>query len=170
MKVQTVRSIQLLCVLLFFVSCKNSPSDFSSKAKGSSAKMNDAHWLIGSWQAVTTKGITYEKWHKASDTLFMGESFFIKEGDTVLNESIKIVARDNDVAFISTVPDQNEGLPVTFKLTYIDPHKMVFENQTHDFPQMITYQEVTQDSLIAEISGTIKGDHRSKRFPMKRLP
>ena len=59
-------------------------------------------------------------------------------------------------------------MPVTFKLISSDSNKLIFENPTHDFPQLITYRIVPPDSLIAEISGLINGEHHAQEFPMRR--
>jgi hypothetical protein len=50
----------------------------------------------------------------------------------------------------------------------MDSVKMVFENEQHDFPQQISYQKLSRDSLVAEISGVIKGEFRAQQFPMRK--
>ncbi len=52
-----------------------------------------------------------------------------------------------------TVPDQNQGLPVYFKLKSVGKGHLLFLNSHHDFPQRIYYRLLSPDSLVAEISG-----------------
>lgn len=164
-------NIRLFVILSLMAGCKNSSSDNSIKAKhGDVKKLKEAAWIIGSWQMATSTGSLYENWREASDTLLVGKSFSVKNADTVLIESINIVEHGGEIDYIPTVRDQNEGLPIKFRLTYIDSNKLVFENMEHDFPQQIIYVAISRDSLIAEISGTINGEHRFRKFPMKRIP
>ena len=79
-----------------------------------------------------------------------------------------IEERNGEVYYVPTVKTQNAGKAVEFKMTYSTDKEWVFENPQHDFPQKITYTMITGDSLVAEISGTIEGQLRSEKFPMKK--
>lgn len=63
----------------------------------------------------------------------------------------------------------NIEVPVHFAAKAVSETKLVFENQQHDFPQIISYTRMGSDSLIAEISGIKKGEKEKRTFPMKRL-
>jgi hypothetical protein len=54
-------------------------------------------------------------------------------------------------------------------MTSSTSNQLVFENSIHDFPQIITYTQITKDSLLAVISGKINGIMNSQDFPMKRI-
>ena len=56
-----------------------------------------------------------------------------------------------------------------FKLTSLSPNQLVFENPTHDFPTKITYLKISQDSIVASISGLIDGKEKLEQFPMKKI-
>ena len=132
-------------------------------------KIETASWLIGTWSGPSTeKGTNYETWKKYNDTTFVGSSFSIQHDDTIPSESIRLVQQGEEVSYVPTVEGQNSDLPVAFKLIFMDSVKMIFENKTHDFPQNISYQKISQDSLVAEISGTIKGTYHAEQFPMRR--
>jgi hypothetical protein len=45
---------------------------------------------------------------------------------------------------------------------------LIFENAEHDYPQRISYYHVSNDSLIAEISGNKGGELKSEQFPMRK--
>jgi hypothetical protein len=132
------------------------------------SKITQAEWLIGSWSNESKNGFSYEVWKKYNDTIFVGRSYSIQGADTVSSEFIKLVQDGDELSYIPTVPDQNMGLPVAFRLIFLDSSKLVFENQEHDFPQTIAYQRISRDSMVAEISGLIKGEYRARQFPMTR--
>ena len=46
----------------------------------------------------------------------------------------------------------------------------MFENPGHDFPKKISYTKITNDSLVAEISGQQQGKPASEKFAMKKKP
>jgi hypothetical protein len=53
-------------------------------------------------------------------------------------------------------------------MTKRTPIEMVFENPKHDYPQKITYRQITKDSMVATISGIQQGKPSSDSYPMKR--
>lgn len=121
--------------------------------------------LIGRWENQTSDGVFSETWIKENDSLFLAESYFINEKDTLFSETIRLEAQANDLFLIVTVPNQNEEKPVAFKLTSSSSGYFVFENPEHDFPKKITYRLINQDSLFAEISGNGK----NQGFPFSRF-
>jgi len=128
-----------------------------------------AEWLIGTWENKTPKGSIYETWSKTNDNEFSGKSYIIKDKDTIVFESIRLVQEQNGLFYIPTVKSQNDALPVRFAAKTISETQLVFEYKQHDFPQIISYKKITSDSLVAEISGTKNGTERKQEFPMKRL-
>lgn len=93
----------------------------------------------------------------------------LRETDTVVFETIRLVEEDDHLAYIPTVGDQNDSLPVRFRSTAVAEGKLVFENKAHDFPQVISYLQINPDSLVAEISGTKNGTEQRRFFPMRRV-
>jgi hypothetical protein len=128
-----------------------------------------AEWLVGTWENKTKKGSIYETWVKGSDSELLGKSYMLNNKDTVVFETVKLVQEKNNLFYIPTVKDQNKSLPVRFTLIKSSDKLLVFENPKHDFPQKISYTKINIDSLIAEISGLVKGKARKQTFPMKRV-
>ena len=131
--------------------------------------LQDVAWLLGTWENKTAKGSTFENWTKTTNNLFSGKSYALKGSDTMVFEQMELVAKNNNLFYIPTVKNQNGGQPVSFALKSSTKQSMVFENKTHDFPQLITYTKINNDSLVAEISGTKNGKSRKIQFPMKRV-
>jgi hypothetical protein len=159
--------IKLLSLLLLALgACNSSPRGMNATKDHNN--LNSASWLIGVWVYQSPKGDIFESWKKLNDSLFVGHSYTMVGSDTITAEEIRLVEQNGDVNYIPSVPDQNMGLPVKFKLISMTDNELIFENPEHDFPQRILYQRLTDDSLVAEISGPMKGEHRSQRFPMHR--
>lgn len=140
-----------------------------SWAVHSDKPIQKAAWLAGTWENKTPRGSMYETWTKMNEDEMHGKSYILKEKDTVVFETIRLLQEKDDLFYIPAVKDQNNGQPVRFASKLISAEKLVFENPGHDFPQTISYTRINKDSLVAEISGTKNGQQRTIRFPMKRL-
>jgi len=156
--------IALICIL---TACSQKPTIENEPIKPK--KIAQANWLVGTWFSESGERSNYETWNIYNDSIYVGRSYSIHRGDTVSSESIKLVQQGEELNYIPTVQGQNNDMPVKFKLVSSDSNKLIFENPAHDFPQMITYWNVPPDSLIAEISGLINGEHQAQKFPMRRV-
>lgn len=107
----------------------------------------------GSWQLKDSN--TFEIWQN-HDTFLSGQVINIENEDTLLVENLKIFRDKNETYYQATVPSQNEGKPVRFKLTAHSSNSFQFENPEHDFPQKIVYTFLNKKELLAIISGGIK--------------
>lgn len=144
-------------------------ASFESCIAQQTNKIKQAEWLIGTWENKTAEGSVYESWVKQNDSVLVGKSYMLKGKDTVVFESVRLVQEQANLFYIPIVKDQNNGLPVRFALKTISNGKMVFENPTHDFPQLILYTKTGTDSLIAEISGIEKGKQHKETYRMQRI-
>lgn len=162
----TLQSLAAIALLLLIFSCSTRVSRTTVASR--TQPINRAAWLIGAWENKSARGILYESWVRRDDSTFAGKSYFLKEKDTVILETVYIGQRHADLFYIPTVKGQNNEQPVTFTLTSSSDTQLVFENAAHDFPQKITYTRISSDSLLAEISGIVKGQSKSQRFPMRR--
>jgi hypothetical protein len=131
-------------------------------------QITKADWLIGSWENKSEYGDLSESWQKENDSVYKGQSFFIKRKDTIHSEAIVLSEINGEVSYSPQVKGQNNDKPVDFKMTSATDKQLVFENPAHDFPQKITYTKITNDSLVAEISGKQQGKPMSEKYPMKR--
>lgn len=132
-------------------------------------KIQQAEWLVGTWQNATSKGNVYEKWKQINPKKLVGMSYTMNQKDTVIFENLELLEEDNKLFYIPTVKNQNKGLPVRFKSKEISDTELIFENLQHDFPQRISYKKISQDSLTAEISGIQNREKVKATFPMKKI-
>jgi hypothetical protein len=151
----------LILLLLAIFSCKNTADNEKDKIKS-------ANWLLGKWETKTVDGNLSESWKQLNDSTFQGESFFIKNKDTLHFETLRLQQKGEELFYNATVKGQNENKAVTFKMTIGTEKQLVFENPKHDYPQKITYNQIKKDSLIASISGVQLGKSSSEKFGMKK--
>jgi hypothetical protein len=134
-----------------------------------SIAMEQANWFLGSWQNKTSDGDFTEIWKQKNDSVYLGVSYVIVEKDTVFYELISLEQKNKKWNYSVSVKNQNNEQPVSFEMTSMTPNQLVFENPKHDFPSKITYTKITQDSIVAKISGILKGKEQTEYFPMKRF-
>jgi len=112
-------------------------------------------------------GSAYETWHYVNDSTYQSTAYIKKaSGDSIPQESVKLVYRAGKMFYIPTVPNQNNAQPVTFTITKIDAKGFVAENPEHDFPQRITYTLKSPGHLYALVDGTVNGKYRKEKFDM----
>lgn len=131
--------------------------------------LSNAHWLLGTWETKTEKGSLYETWRTGDQQSLLAKSYFLNGTDTILFETVRLQAKDGKLYYIVNPPGTNHDHQVTFESTSVGPDGFSFENKLHDFPQVITYRQVSNDSLIAEISGMINGKEERQPFPMRKI-
>lgn len=166
MKTQTI--LFFLGIVLLFHACRSGNPEKSTGDANQFKALNQFNWLIGNWANHSDEGNFYENWTRVNDSLFAASSCMTISGDTVFSESVSLTGKGEDLFYIVSVPDQNEGQPVSFKLVSGENGEFVFENKTHDFPQRIIYKNPAPDSLHARIEGLINGKFSMQEFPMKR--
>lgn len=163
---KTIYAYSFICLTsLFIIACNASKKENVKTFE----KLEQTNWLIGTWENASDEGLLTEHWKKENDSMYFGESYLIIGEDTVFSEKITLMQDQKELYYIPTVNNQNDGKPVKFKLSSCSEKQLVFVNPKHDFPQKIEYRLITNDSLVAEISGKVDGKTKAETFPMKRM-
>lgn len=155
--------IVALTICIVTVSCNK-----SAKSENKFATFEKTGWLVGTWENTSDDGTLSESWEKINDSLYQGHGYFIKGKDTLHHETIELRQKGDEVSYNVSVKGQNENKPVAFKMTLANEKQLVFENPSHDYPKKIVYNKITNDSLVAEISGIQQGKSGTEKYPMKR--
>jgi Domain of unknown function (DUF6265) len=153
------KAILILILALTFTSCLKSKEV---------SKIVVADWLLGNWENKSDDGDLLETWKKVNDSIYDGESYFIKGKDTLHFEKIQMKQKGEALYYIATIKGQNNDKPVTFKHNDTIEKQLVFENPKHDYPQKIMYSQITKDSINIQISGIQQGKPSMERFSMKK--
>ena len=152
-------AIYILVLILTLASCQKSKE--VSKIVG-----ND--WLLGKWENKSDDGTLLETWKKVNDSLFIGESYFIKEKDTLHSEKIELKQKGENLFYISTIKGQNNDKPIIFKHNIEIEKQLVFENLKNEYPRKIIYKSFAKDHLLIEVSGIQQEKSSSTRYSMKK--
>lgn len=120
----------------------------------------------GAWlQPASAKGLaTGELWSRVSNRNWIGASYQINNNDTLWQERVQLeILEDGTTQYTVTATNEKgeaRGTPVSFKLTFSNRKKWVFENASHDYPRRIVYQLVNSKQLHAYIDEGGKGLQR----------
>jgi len=113
-------------------------------------------------------GTLKETWIKENDSTFSAKSYFIKEEDTLHNETILLTQKNDIITYSAKIVGENNDKSIDFKLTSSTENNCVFENPSHDYPQKITYKKTNNNSLIATIFGIQQGKKSIENYLMKK--
>lgn len=137
-------------------------------ASCSSGPLSDFKRLEGEWVSKNGNETFVESWKTLNDSVMSGTSYMTSGKDTVFKENLHIVADKGIVYYIPTVPDQNNGEAIRFKLASKTSDNWIFENKQHDFPTEILYSFKENDSLIATVRGIQNGRSRKIDFRLHK--
>ncbi|KDN54359.1 DUF6265 family protein [Flavobacterium seoulense] len=156
------KTASFLLLLLIVSACqknKNSEKELIKKAD----------WLIGNWETKTNIGTLSENWKKVNDSTFKAQSLFIKEKDTIHNESILLQQKGEFLTYTATIKGQNDDKPIIFQLKEDVENELIFENLKNDYPQKISYKKSANNSLITQISGLQLGKPSAEKYIMIKI-
>lgn len=134
--------------------------------KNEKEKIKAAHWLLGKWETKTDFGVLSENWEKLNDSTFNAKSCFLKEKDTIHNESITLQQTGENFSYTTTINGQNNDKPIRFEVISDNENELVFENLKNDYPQKISYKKISNDSIVTVISGMQLGKPSSERYTL----
>lgn len=145
------RSLFLLILLGFFLSCKNANPSGAFNDQPSIANEN-FDWLIGNWERTNEEEgkETFENWVKVNQMEYHGFGFTMEHEDTIWQENMKLISRDTNWDF--EVTQKGENQPTIFRLKNIEINRFDSENQDNPFPKIISYFRI-RNKLHAIISG-----------------
>ena len=138
----------------------------SPEVKESSLSKDFFERLPGKWQLENST--TIEKWEKDGE-LFKATVYKPLGKESLVSERIRLIEREGEIFFEATVRGQNKEKPVPFKLIESGKDRVVFKNETHDFPQTITYQFTSGDQMVATIEGRLNGKPEKFEFNYSRI-
>ncbi len=142
---------------------------FTSPKTDADKIFNSLSIIKGGWQMETRKGAIYEEWNLGDTKNYLGNSYKMTYSDTILLENLEIKMERNSIYYISTVIDQNDQKPISFKLVNHTNKTYTFENKLHDYPQRIIYNFINNDSLVAKIEGTKNNKYLHSEFYYSRV-
>lgn len=165
-----IKPCLLLLIILALQACKKEQktADATNQQKKEYTQLNKARWFLGDWENQVNDAYFTEIWRQKNDSTMYGRSFVTVKKDTVFAEAVNLMQRNDSLFYIVNVIGQNNEKPVSFYLTQAVNNELVFENPQHDFPTKITYKKITDDLMLATVSGTKEGKPSSDEYEFKR--
>lgn len=128
------------------------------------------YMLQGRWMMKTKKGAVGEEWVRVGKNYMQSTGYIIKGTDTTVTERVALRRTRDGIFYISTVEEQNQKQPVSFKLASVTDSLFVFENLQHDFPKRICYKLINKDSVHAWIDDAVDNSKKRSNFYYSRVP
>jgi hypothetical protein len=124
-------------------------------------------WLAGCWHEDGTEAGSVEHWLAPAGNTMLGLSRTIRGGKTVSFEFMQLrLSAAGQLLYIA----QPQGVPPTeFRLLSNNAGAVTFENPAHDFPQRVSYRQVSATRLQARIEGMRNGKLRGIDYSMTRV-
>jgi hypothetical protein len=165
--------VRIACIffLLFILSCSENKTKVSIDNNLTVNTIDNSSWITGSWiDSTTFKSFNppksmFENWVKYSDSL-VGVGGFISDSDTVATEKLLVLNVENNLVYIAR---PKERAMISFSLKSSSKDSIVFENKAHDFPTTITYQKITNDSMLVYLRGISSDQQREFRLSYSRF-
>lgn len=164
-----MKNLAFLLVLLVFSSCKKETENaIPTSAKKQFKHIKKANWLVGDWDNLVNDAHFTEIWKQKNDSTLMGESYVTINKDTVFSETVDLIERNDSLFYVVSVKGENNEQPISFYMTKSANNEIVFENPEHDFPTKIVYKKITNDLMMATVSGMKDGKQIDDEYPFKR--
>lgn len=114
--------------------------------------LGPASWLLGEWLAPDENRIVTESWRAVSPDTFegSGETRSNADGKTIDAEVLRLVRMGDAVFYVAKVA--HNRYPVSFRLVECLPHRLVFDNPSHDFPRRLEYTLADDGTLAVAVS------------------
>lgn len=123
-------------------------------------------WMAGCWREASAGHVVDEVWLSPAGDALTGMSRTVRN-DTLRSWEQLVIRRAPAGLVLEAAPSNQP--PASFAATLASDTLVVFENPSHDFPQIIRYQRRGRDSLIATVSGTIRDRQRTIEFDYARV-
>ena len=139
-------------------------------ACGKKNKLNvEFDWLLGTWQFQNSDSNMFEHWWLANDSLMLGETYLVINQEKINKEQIKLYIEGEYFVYEPMVFEQNNNLPVRFKMKSRQNNAYLFENKKHDFPHYILYKKTIPRKMIVVVGGKINGKRHTKTYKAIRM-
>lgn len=133
-----MRSLLILLIFLFLNAC-------------SETNMLKVGFLEGTWKVEGSE--QHEVWEFAGNNELAGYSYRLESDQKNISETLAITSVNDNLVYNATVPDQNEGMTISFELNRHITDFVSFENSEHDFPKKIQYKYISPDSVQVTVLG-----------------
>ncbi|MCW8108773.1 DUF6265 family protein [Alteromonas ponticola] len=123
-------------------------------------------WLSGCWKHESAEKKTVERWLPLEGNIMFGVGFTVANGVTTQYEFLEIKTNADTLTYIASPANQTR---TTFALLEQSTNQVIFENPSHDFPQLISYQR-KHKQLTISLRGVIDTNQQEFTYQLTRYP
>lgn len=125
----------------------------------------DLAWMSGCWTMTRGSSIVDEHWSKPAGGVMLGYTRYVRDGRITDHEYMRLEHSEGSVRYMARITPKDGGTPFTLKQATAT--EAVFENASHDFPQVIRYRLVSKDQMQARVENL--AGTKGQDFPYKRV-
>jgi hypothetical protein len=139
----------------------------SSEAQNSAVDIRDFNKLAGCWvsEDKAANTILEEYWMTPKGDAILGMSRTTTNGKMSFYEWMRIESREAGIFFVARPKSNNSD--TDFKLISSKAGEFVFENDSHDFPNRVTYRPSAK-KMTARIEGKMDGKAAAMDFAFNK--
>lgn len=115
--------------------------------------IKSSKWLLGNWEYTTKNGKITETWRKKNDSVFIGNSFYIQNKDTLHYEQHFLEQKGEDLFLFVAIKGQNNNEFVRYNLVTMEENQVTFETKTENYPKNIQYLKKDKKHLELLLNG-----------------
>jgi hypothetical protein len=119
--------------------------------------------MLGNWVAPFQESTILEKWEKDQQS-YKGKAEVYSSQTLNFSEDIEIYANENNWYYCPNI----NGNKIPFRMIESTQNSFTAINLKNEFPQIIAYQLITPDSLMAFIAGFENHLYKQQRFYYKK--
>ncbi len=145
-----LRSCLLLCFIII-CGCQ-STSERKINNYNNGQVLTELGWMLGKWKREDTGEL--ELWSKRKDSFYGGMMVELNDQETaVIKEVLSLEGRKDGIYYGAKVKGRNNDRKVEFKMSNQNFDNPKFSNESHDYPQHISYMKIGTDKIKVELEG-----------------
>jgi hypothetical protein len=126
-------------------------------------------WLTGTWRSESAAEKSEMTFNSPEAGLLMGTNRSVSEGKVTFAEFIRFEEDERGQLFLKPYPFfllKQGKVDTTFELKEMTTTKVVFENETKEFPRVISYELKANGHLVNRVEGTQLNKETQKKEPI----
>ena len=116
-------------------------------------------------------GFYYEEWKKVDADNYTGKGYFIKQNgaDTLYSIKMRLMHEKDKTILFYDVKDQKETKETEFTLTKGENNVYVFENPFRDFPSILQYKIMGDNTIEVTERGFEKNKEKVVTYQARKI-
>jgi len=162
----------IFIVLSAFLSSCGSGSEATTEITSIDSSATSFNWIEGKYLVMNDQsGFYYEEWEKADANNYTGKGYFIKQSgtDTLYSVKMRLIHEKDKTILFYDVKDRKETKETEFTLTKGENNVYVFENPFRDFPSILQYKIMGDNTIEVTERGFEKNKEKVVTYLARKI-